>query len=274
MPFILNSLSEKLSFAPTVRIVRILYILLRRHITILIAESEMALGLLIHMLDPDAAAPWKRALCMEVFRGIFAETDLVRKIFGQYDAQEGKKPVIRDLAAAFVRLSTEKPSIIGLGQQSTIPVGQDSENDILGEQAVLEASGVAGVIGVGSNDSSVSGISTQWSSIRVPCIDQLDKNDPPPIPDSYIYSLTLTCINTFSEGLARFILPLTVPTDIRGKKRAKRMSDTPEELLDPSRWESINFNRYESPRLGHCQDCRIMLTCKKSSCHSATTYVI
>lgn len=235
MPFILNSLSEKLSFAPTVRIVRVLYILLRRHITILVAESEMALGLLIHMLDPDAAAPWKRALCMEVFRGVFAETDLVRKIYGLYDAETGKKPVLRDLVAAFVRLSTERPSIIGLGQQSSIPIGQDSESNTSGEQAVLEASSVTGVIGVGSNEWNVPGISTQWSSIRVPCIDQLDKNEPPPVPDSYIYSLTLTCINTFSEGLAKFILPLTVPTDSRGKKKAKRLSDTPEESLEDAR---------------------------------------
>ncbi len=60
--------------------------------------------------------------------------------------------------------------------------------------------------------------------MRVPCIDQLDKTDPPAIPESYIYSLTLACITSLSEGLAKFILPLTVPAD-RNRKRASRQDN-------------------------------------------------
>jgi hypothetical protein len=62
--------------------------------------------------------------------------------------------------------------------------------------------------------------------MRVPCIDQLDKADPPSIPESYIYSLTLICINSFSEGLAKFILPLTVPNDARSRKKTLRPPET------------------------------------------------
>ncbi|KAH8665989.1 endosomal peripheral membrane protein-like protein [Tricladium varicosporioides] len=221
MPFIINSLSEKLNFAVTVRIGRILYTLLRRHLGILQSEGEMALGLLTHMLDHDTAL-WKRSLCMEILRGIFAEAALIRRIFAMYDAQEGRKAILKNLVAAFVRISTEKPAVIGLGHQSTIPsAGQSSQSD----QAMLEASGVPGIISssVGSNEP-VSGISTQWSTMRVPCIDQLDKTDAPTIPESYIYSLTLACISGFSEGLAKFILPLTVPE--RPRKKAARQSES------------------------------------------------
>lgn len=170
MPYLINSLSEKLSFAATVRIIRVLYILLREHLSILVAEGEMALGLLTYMLDPDAAPLWKRALCMEVFRGIFAEADLVRKIFALYDVEEGKKSILRDLVASFVRLSTEKPSAIGLGSHSTIPIAnQNLSND----QAMMEASiaGVPGILGgpINTNEPPAPGISTQWSNIRVPC---------------------------------------------------------------------------------------------------------
>lgn len=217
MPFIISSLSEKLNFAVTVRIVRILYSLLRRHLSILSSEGEMALGLLTHMLDHDTAL-WKRSLCMEVLKGIFAEAALIRRIFAMYDAQDGKKAILRDLVAAFVRIGTEKPAVTGLGTQSTIPVARlDTSGS---DQAMLEASGVAGIISssVGSNEPAT-GISTQWSTIRVPCIDQLDKTEPPSVPESYIYSLTLTCISGFSEGLAKFILPLTVPDRPRKKGR-------------------------------------------------------
>lgn len=179
----------------------------------------MALGLLTHMLDHDTAL-WKRSLCMEVLRGLFAEAALIRRIFAMYDAQDGRKLILRGLVAAFVKISTEKPALIGLSHQSTIPVANQSNNGGT-DQAMLEASGISGIISSPSMNSSEpsAGISTQWSTMRVPCIDQLDKTEPPAIPDSYIYSLTLACISGFSEGLAKFILPLTVPDRPRRKMR-------------------------------------------------------
>jgi hypothetical protein len=248
MPFIISSLSEKLNFAVTVRIVRILYSLLRRHLSILSSEGEMTLGLLTHMLDHDTAL-WKRSLCMEVLKGIFAEAALIRRIFAMYDAQDGRKAILRDLVAAFVRISTERPAVIGLGHQSTIPVA--NQNNSGSDQAMLEASGVPGIIGssVGSNEPSA-GISTQWSTMRVPCIDQLDKMEPPLVPDSYIYSLTLACISGFSEGLAKFILPLTVPDRPRKKGRQPEVESkdsdsipgTPEPRAKIERRSSIKKN--------------------------------
>jgi hypothetical protein len=227
MPFVVSALSEKMNFATTVRIIRILYTLLRRHLSILVPEGEMALGLLTHMLEPETPQ-WKRALCMEVLRGVFAEGGLIRQIFGLFDAQTGRKPVVANLVASFVRLSTEKPSVIGLGSQSTIPSANPyTSGNESNDQALLEASGVAGIISspMASGEANA-GISTQWSSMRVPCIDQLDKTDAPSIPESYIYALTLTCINSFSEGLAKFILPLTIPTDAKNRRKAPRPSDT------------------------------------------------
>ncbi|KAK4190869.1 hypothetical protein QBC35DRAFT_488398 [Podospora australis] len=222
MPFIISALKGKPNFATSVRLVRILYTLLRHHLTILPDESGDALEILTHLLDMDTAL-WKRALCMEVFRGVFADHALLRRIFGLYDAKNGEKKILRSLTATFVRVSTEKPVVIGLGHQSTIPVA----NPYAGigastDQAMLEASGVTGIIsGSVSSDGHNTGISTQWSTMRVPCIDQLDKTDPPSIPESYIYSLTLACITSLSEGLAKFILPLTVPNDGRRKRSAK-----------------------------------------------------
>ncbi|KAI5808843.1 hypothetical protein DFH27DRAFT_509927 [Peziza echinospora] len=223
VPLVIKSLGEKLNFPTTVRITRVLYILLRRHLSILAADCETAIGLLTHMLDPEAAPQWKRALCMEVFRGICSEPALIRKIFSEYDAKEGGKPIMRELVAALTRLATEKPSVIGLGHNSAAPHGQAVPKDSSSEQAALEAGGVAGIIGgaVGLGEVTVTGLSLQWSMIRVPCIDQLDKTDPPSTPESYIYCLTLACINSFSEGLAKFILPLTngQGESIKGSKR-------------------------------------------------------
>lgn len=219
MPFIIKSLSAKPNFAASVRLFRILYTLLRRHLALIPKESGEALDILTQILDQDTAL-WKRSLCMEVFRGIFAEPALIRRIFRMFDAKEGEKDILKSLTATFVRVSTEKPVVIGLGHQSTIPVANPYSTSA--DQAVLDASGVsvsviAGTVGGNAHDT---GISTHWSSMRVPCIDQLDKTDPPGIPESYVYSLTLACITSLSEGLAKFILPLTVPGD-RTRRRGK-----------------------------------------------------
>lgn len=64
------------------------------------------MDILTQLLDQDSAT-WRRALCMEVFRGIFADAALFRRIYALYDAQPGQKPVLKNLTATFVRVSTE-----------------------------------------------------------------------------------------------------------------------------------------------------------------------
>lgn len=227
LPFLISALGAKINFATSVRLVRILYTLLRRHLNILLSEGGEALEILTQLLDQDAAL-WRRALCMEVFRGIFAEPGLLRKIFMLYDAKDGEKHVLRNLTATFVRVSTEKPVVIGLGHQSTIPVANPyASSGSSTDQAMLEASGVTGIIsGSVANEAGNTGISSHWSTMRVPCIDQLDKTDPPSIPESYVYALTLSCITSLSEGLAKFILPLTVPSDGRSRRRGTKQQET------------------------------------------------
>lgn len=224
MPLLISAFKGKPNFATTVRLVRVLYTILRRHISILAEECGEALDVLTQLVDHDTHL-WKRALCMEVFRGVFAEYALLRRIYSIYDAKQGRKDIVKTLTATFVRLSTEKPAVIGLGNHSTLPVAVQDTSHNSSDQAILEATGMTGVVGASSGSETLTtGISTQWSSVRVPCIDQLDKTEPPAIPESYIYSLVLSCISSLSDGLAKFILPLTVPSESRKKKTSKQNS--------------------------------------------------
>ncbi|EWC48390.1 hypothetical protein DRE_02159 [Drechslerella stenobrocha 248] len=233
-PFVIRSLSNRTNFSIAVRVIRIFYVLLRRHLSILESECEVALGLLMHMLEPDAGPGWKRALCMEIARGLFAEASLVRRLFTVYDAQEGKRPVLKELAAMLARLATEKPGVIGLGTQSSVTLDQNALRNLSNEQLAAEAGGVAGIIGgaVGIGDATPPGLSSQWSSIRVPCIEQLDKTEPPSTPESYIYALVLSSVNSFSEGLAKFILPIaTLSSDVKGSRK-RRLKISPQKGTD------------------------------------------
>ncbi|OGM49051.1 putative endosomal peripheral membrane protein (Mon2) [Aspergillus bombycis] len=249
MPMTVRYLSERHSFAQTIRVARILLVLLKRHMSLLPAECEMALGLLTHLLEPDGNLPWKRVLCMEVFRGLYAEPGLVRIIYSLYDGDERRKNILKEHMAALVRLASEKPSLIGVSSRSTVPSKAAHSRSITEEQITLEAGGVAGVIGtsVSSTDTNVPGISSQWSIVRTPYMELLDKTDPPPPPDTYIYSLVLNCISSFAEGLAKFILPLTVP-DLKQKRRSR--IGNPDQSMDSPR-PSHDLQRTNSSKSAH-----------------------
>lgn len=241
MPLIAKILSEKASFSSTVRSMRLLRLIIGRLLFALAPECEMILSLLNHMLDPDAAAIWKRALCLEVFRAIHSDPTLVRSIYAHYDEADEQRNIIRDQLGSLVRLASEKPMIIGLGQQSSIPVSS-TQDDTSDEQAAIQA---GGLIGIGAlptdNNTNRPGISSQWSTIRIPCIDQLDKSEPPTLPATYIYSLALTCITTFSEGLARFLLPFTVPTESKVKRKQPTSKEGAVESHTERKAERIQF---------------------------------
>ena len=219
MPLIIKIVSERSNFSVTVRALRILQLVISNLLFALAPECEIALSLVNHMLDPEAAVLWKRALCLELFRGIHADSALIRSIYSHFDEQEGKRNIIRDHLASLVRLASENPTAIGLGNQSTIAT---STSKPVSES---QGSGIIGSIGavVSMTELNSPGISTHSSTIKTACLDQLDKSEAPSLPVTYIYGLTLNCINSFSEGLARFLLPFTVPLEAK-TKRKRRMS--------------------------------------------------
>ena len=238
IPLLMKILSEKAPFSLTARAMRLVHLILSKFLPLLVLESEVALSLLNHMLDPDAASAWKRAMCLELFKALHANPALVRRIYAQFDDAEEKRNIIRDHLGSLVRLASEKPAAIGLGQQSSIPSAPTDES---GEQAALQAGGLVGSIGASVSiiDLNTPGISNRWSNLKTPYIEQLDKPEPSPLPATYIYSLALTCLTSFEEGLARFLLPFTVPVKKKSKRRPTkaygmlRETDT-DEVAHPS----------------------------------------
>ncbi|KAI9653306.1 MAG: hypothetical protein M1821_007630 [Bathelium mastoideum] len=238
IPLITRCLSEKVGFTVSLRIFRILSVVLRKFVSELPTDCEIPLGLLNHMLDGDVVPAWKRNLCMEIFRSIYADPRLFLELYAQYDSVEDRKPILKDNFAAFVRLATEKPAKIGLGQQSTAPVGQaGTGGEISIDHAAVEA-GVAGIIGTGGlgvAEVNVPGISVQLSSLKTPCLDQLDKTEAPIVPETYVYSLVLTCLNSVADGLAKCVLPLSIHqvSKERRRRKPKGTGDAEESPMSP-----------------------------------------
>lgn len=212
-PLITRALSERLSFPITVRLLRLLGLILDQWMSKFRDDCEVALNLCTQGLDPSSAPLWKRALIMEIVRNFFVNSSNLVEAYSAFDLRNNGKAIVQDLMSTFVRLSTEKPAAIGLGRQSTVPAGPLIRSDTTTEHATLEAAGgMAGVMSsaFGAIDVSVTGVSSQWSLPKLPCTEQLDKRDPPNVPDTYLYVLVLECLNGISDNLARLILPLTV----------------------------------------------------------------
>ncbi|CAG8510749.1 17383_t:CDS:10, partial [Dentiscutata heterogama] len=188
-PLINKSFADKSDFPTTMRLMRIVRILLKQFSDILVTECEIFLALFVKILEPDNIY-WQRVISMEIFRGICSDSALLRSIYRWYDGQGQSANVFRDMINAFGKLAAEKPQLIGHLHQ-----GRES----------MDMSGMAGVVmgGVGQVDSP--GLSIANSVMKIQCIDQLDKAEPPQIPETYLYYLAFVCLNSIADGLHNFV---------------------------------------------------------------------
>lgn len=171
-----------------------------------------------------------RVLALEIFRGLCGDFGLMIKFFERYDARkkgggEGSS-VFSDLMSAFNRLATEKPAVLGVGAavlygSSLGPIVggphlNPSATNLI-DSAMEMGMGLAHVAGsvVGSGVGAVTGavagavvpgLSMGTATLKLQCIDQLDKADAPPIPETYVFLLALQCLSSLSDGFATHTL--------------------------------------------------------------------
>ncbi|RDB21958.1 Protein MON2 [Hypsizygus marmoreus] len=229
-PLLLKTLSDRPVFPLTLRCTRVVFLLLKQFSFELMTEAEVFLMLLIRIFAEDAEAgfggqhsdhaphpprpQWMRVLALEIMRGLCSDAELMRNVWDRYDAQESGSKVFGSLITALKRLVTEKPALLDVGTQMSglgvLPehVGSGYGIDVggmAGRVATAASATVSGVVGMMGTSG---GLSFQGSAMKLQCIDQLDKADSPPIPESYIYLLAVQCIVSLCEGLATFTGPL------------------------------------------------------------------
>ena len=234
MPMIIRSLSEKLNYAMTVRFMRIFSIILRHHSESFPPECEIALGLLNHMLDVEANTQWKRILSLEFMRKVYSDPEQLFTTYARLDGKDERKPVIRDNISALVRIATEKSANIGLGQN---------------KPSLLSLS-TGSIEGPEKGDSNLVGadnptISITSSLVKTACLEQLEKSEPPTVPDTYVYTLILNCITGLADSIAKFILPLTVSGESRDKRQRMKEDENDRESEDREKNEKNGESRLQ-----------------------------
>ncbi|KAG9288486.1 hypothetical protein G9A89_015692 [Geosiphon pyriformis] len=214
-PLIIKVLSEKHDFPLTMRLMRIVFILIRQFNEILITECEIFLSkILIKILEPENPL-WQRVIAMEIFRSICADGVLSRSIYRWYDRQEYSTNVFRDMIIAFGKLAAEKPQVVGVSSV----VGQIHHH----HHQTFENSDNTGGTNIGFD---TPGLSIAASTMKLQCIDHLDKAEPPSIPETYLYFLTLTCLNSIVDGLHNFAMAIFTP--IIQKQQQEKLGSEPE----------------------------------------------
>ncbi|KAJ7054837.1 hypothetical protein C8F01DRAFT_1161520 [Mycena amicta] len=217
-PLLLKALSDRPSFPLTLRCTRVVFLLLKQFSLELETESEIFLMLLIKIIgeeqvDQEPRPQWMRVIAMEIMRGLCSDAELIRNVWARYDARHSGSNVFSALITALKRLVTEKPALLGVSTQ-IFGVGVPSEG---GHGYGLDVGGVAGMVanaasatmsGVVGMMGTAGGLSMQGSAMKLQCIDQLDKADAPPIPESYIYLLGVQCIVSLCEGFAAYTGPV------------------------------------------------------------------
>ncbi|KAJ7242359.1 hypothetical protein B0H12DRAFT_1132442 [Mycena haematopus] len=225
-PLLLKALSDRPSFPLTLRCTRVVFLLLKQFALELETEAEIFLSLLIKIVGEDHSeqseqAPrpqWMRVLAMEIMRGLCSDAELMRNVWARYDAHHSGSNVFSALITVLKRLVTEKPALLGVSTQIFgVGVQPDSGGNASNSGYGLDVAGMAGMVataasatvsGVVGMMGSTGGLSLQGSAMKLQCIDQLDKADAPPIPESYIYLLAIQCIVSLCEGFAAFTGPL------------------------------------------------------------------
>lgn len=183
---------DKPYFPISMRLLRVVSVLIQRYHVLLVTECEIFLSLIVKFLDPDKPV-WQRALALEVLHKMTVQPALINSFCECYDLKRHTTSIFKDIVNS---LGAYVQSLFILQQlQGTMPL------------SVLPGGGlttVGGGLG-GPGISPQAGFLTRtlWLPIVVTfpagqtksCyLEMLEKIEPPSIPDGYGISMAYACL--------------------------------------------------------------------------------
>ncbi|TPX66623.1 hypothetical protein SpCBS45565_g04327 [Spizellomyces sp. 'palustris'] len=184
-PLIIKSFSDRLDFPLACRLMRVVHAILKQYHEMLMMECEIFLSMFCRLLEPDHAPLWHRVLIMEVYKSLCADAGLLRFVYKSYDQKEHTTKVFHEMITAIRRIVvSERPALLLHSPVTNSSEAVDMEAE---EQYSLTASG---------------------AQMKLQCLDQLDKAEPPSIPETYIIYLAILCMSSIVDSEAQFAMPL------------------------------------------------------------------
>jgi len=242
----LNNSNEKPFFPISIRLLRIVNVIISKYYAMLITESEIFLSLLIKFLENDKPN-WQRATALEVVYKMVSQPNLIKSFCLFYDMKPNSSKILKDISnalgiyaqSAFI-VQTQSPgllsSLIGSGNQangSNLSLNTTSSTSTTSTQ--LNAQSTANQ----SSNNLNSFIQTpqpafffkgQWFPIlnfirqKSVYLDLLDKMDTPQIPDGYGLSSSYFCMIELVKSVLILVSPLNENEQSTGLKPSSSSS--------------------------------------------------
>lgn len=239
-PLLIRALSEEAVFPTTLRLMRLLFVLLRQFSRELVVEVEILLSILLRFVTPSkversssqrrisnpflshtsssastAVPHWQRVLAMEAMRSLCSDGELLRNLWKWFDGSPNSAKVFTNLVDAIHLLAIEDTNAIGKAEASDQMSGDQSSNSSRQSQDRARtglygaAAGVAtAMLSSASSATTEAGAGlSQTSMPGIQLIDQLDKSDAPHSPPTYLYLLALQSLVHLAQSIASYVLP-------------------------------------------------------------------
>ena len=188
-PIILKLVSDKTEvfsisqpqFVIMVRVVRNVKTIVKHYIQNLAMESEIFLSLFCKILTNPTYHTWQRILVLECFKGILGDGSLHRSIFDTFDRVDHSVNIYGLLVGASCEIIFEAKQFLLFYNPSNSPTNDPEDNFAF---------------------------SVTNSSMRMQCLDQLEKGEAPLFPDTYPIYLAFHSVCSIIEQQYEFIVPI------------------------------------------------------------------
>ncbi|XP_055685383.1 protein MON2 homolog [Lutzomyia longipalpis] len=186
---------EKPYFPISMRLLRVVSILVQKYHNVLITECEIFLSLIVKFLDPDKPS-WQRSLALEVLHKMIVQPDLLVSFCKYYDLRNHATNIFQDIInslGAYVQSLFVTSQMMSTNSAASQPSGQ------------VNATTLIGALPVGPGASPQPGFLFRgvWLPLNATfptgqCkstyLEMLEKMEPPTIMDGYGISIAYACL--------------------------------------------------------------------------------
>ncbi|XP_067205891.1 protein MON2 homolog isoform X2 [Linepithema humile] len=185
---------DKPYFPISMRLLRVVSILIQKYHSLLVTECEIFLSLIVKFLDPDKPT-WQRALALEVLHKMTVQADLLTNFCECYDLKPHATNIFQDIVnslGAYVHSLFVNPQMMSQTVTSTT-VPQSTGSPLFTGMPI--GPGVSPQPGFYSRGIWLPVVATFTSGQAKPTyLEMLDKVEPPQIPIGYGISIAYACL--------------------------------------------------------------------------------
>ncbi|XP_057668437.1 protein MON2 homolog isoform X2 [Diorhabda carinulata] len=202
---------EKPYFPISMRLLRVVSILIQKYHSLLVTECEIFLSLIVKFLDPDKPT-WQRSLALEVLHKMTIQPELLNSFCECYDLNVHTTSIFQDIVnslGAYVQSLFVSPQLqMGAG----IPVAQGQPPVYLG--GLPAGPGVSPQPGFLLRGVWLPIVATfPTGQTKSTYLEMLDKIEPPIVPDGYGISVAYACLMEIIRSLQITINPQHLPEE-------------------------------------------------------------